>query len=113
MGVGIMRDYKLKRRDLNSSHTLGCSGRNDSKTCIGSSGHAGDTRSGQTWKKPKDLSIGCRCEYYYTVRHTIDRWGLRICLKGVAQAFRLRKKTTNLCACDNEECERGVGSVSM
>ena len=31
-------------------------GRNDSKTSVGSSGHTGGTRSGQTHKKPKDLS---------------------------------------------------------
>ncbi len=28
----------------------------DSNSCIGSSGHTGGTRSGQTRKKPKDLS---------------------------------------------------------
>ena len=47
----------LKRRDLNASHTLGRVGRNNSKTSNGSSGHAGGTRSGQTRKKPKDLSV--------------------------------------------------------
>ncbi len=31
-------------------------GRNNSETSSGSSGHAGDTRPGQTRKKPKDLS---------------------------------------------------------
>ena len=31
-------------------------GRNNSKPKIGSSGHNGDTRPGQTRKKPKDLS---------------------------------------------------------
>ena len=46
----------LKRRDLNASHTLGCAVRNNSKSSSGSSGHAGGTRSGQTCKKPKDLS---------------------------------------------------------
>jgi hypothetical protein len=56
MGVGIMRDETLKRRDLNASHTLGCVGRNNSKPSIRSSGHAGGTRPGQTRKKPKDLS---------------------------------------------------------
>jgi hypothetical protein len=45
-----------KRRDLNVSHTLGYVGRNDSKPSIGSSGHSGGTRPGQTRKKPKDLS---------------------------------------------------------
>ena len=42
--------------DLNSSHTLGRTGRNNSKPSIGSSGHVGDTSPGQTHKKPKDLS---------------------------------------------------------
>ena len=46
----------LIRRDLNSSHTLGCTGRNNSKSSSGSSDHAEGTRSGQTRKKPKDLS---------------------------------------------------------
>ena len=32
-------------------------GRNNSKPSIGSSGHAGGTRSGQVRKKPKDLSV--------------------------------------------------------
>jgi hypothetical protein len=31
-------------------------GRNNSKSSSGSSGHAGDTRPGQTRKKPEDLS---------------------------------------------------------
>jgi hypothetical protein len=35
---------------------MGRSGRNDSKSCIGSSGHSGGPRSGQTHKKPEDLS---------------------------------------------------------
>ncbi len=59
MGVGIMRDLTLKRRDLNTSHTLCCAGRTNSKTSRGSSGHAGGTTPGQTrkrCKKPKDLS---------------------------------------------------------
>ena len=50
MGVGIMRDKTLKRRDLNVSHTLGRTGGNNSKSCIGSSGHVGGTRTGQTRK---------------------------------------------------------------
>ena len=45
-----------KRRDLNVLHTLGYVGRNNSKPSNGSSVHAGDTRPGQTRKKPKDLS---------------------------------------------------------
>jgi hypothetical protein len=36
MGVSIMRDETLKRRDLNVSHTLGCPGKTYSKP---SSGH--------------------------------------------------------------------------
>jgi hypothetical protein len=27
MSVGVMKDYKLKLRDLRASHTLGCPGR--------------------------------------------------------------------------------------
>jgi len=50
MGVGVMRDSKVKLRDLNDSHTLGCTGRNNSKPGIGSHGHAGGTRPGQTKK---------------------------------------------------------------
>ncbi len=46
MGVSVMRDSILKRRDLNSSYTLGCVGKKNSKTSDGSSGHAGDKRSG-------------------------------------------------------------------
>jgi hypothetical protein len=45
MGVGIMRDETLKRRDLNSSHTLGCVGRNNSERGSGFSGHGGNVRS--------------------------------------------------------------------
>ena len=46
----------LKRRDLNASHTLGCAGRKNSKSSIGSHGHDGGTSPRQTRKKPKDLS---------------------------------------------------------
>ena len=56
MGVDIMRVKTLERRDLNASHTLGCAGRKNGKPSSGSSGHVGDTRPGQTRKKPKDLS---------------------------------------------------------
>ena len=56
MGVGIMRDSTLKRRDLNVSYTLGHTGRNNSNTSIGSHGHVGGTSPVQTWKTPKDLS---------------------------------------------------------
>jgi hypothetical protein len=66
MGVGIMKDSTLKRRDLNSSPTLGSVGRNNSKTRTGSSGHVGGTSPGQTCKKPKDLrtreQVMCKCE---------------------------------------------------
>ena len=53
----MMRDQTLKRRDLNSSHTLGCTRKTDSKT--NPSGHdgEGDSRPGQTRKKPRDLSV--------------------------------------------------------
>ena len=40
------------------------------------------------------------------VRNTIDRTGRRSCRKGVSVA----KKTMNLCACDSEEREHGVGA---
>jgi hypothetical protein len=53
MGVGIIRDETLKRRDLNTSDTLGCGGKTYSKP---SSGHTGGRRPGQTLQKPKDLS---------------------------------------------------------
>ena len=43
--------------DLNSSYTLGCAGRNNSKPSSGSSGHVGGTSPGQTRNKPKDLSV--------------------------------------------------------
>jgi hypothetical protein len=54
MGVGIMKDETLKRRDLNDSHTLGSAGRTYNKP---RSGHTGGRRPGQTLKKPKDLSV--------------------------------------------------------
>ena len=41
---------------LNTSYTLGWTGRNNSDPCSESSGNAGGTRPGQTRKKPKDLS---------------------------------------------------------
>ena len=41
---------------LNSSHTLGDTGRNNGKPGNGSSGHARGMRPGQRHKKPKDLS---------------------------------------------------------
>jgi hypothetical protein len=34
MGVGVMRDETLKRRDPNVSDTLGCEGRKNSKPSI-------------------------------------------------------------------------------
>ena len=52
MGVGVMRDYTSKLRELSVSHALGCAGETYSKT----SGHTeGDTSPGQTRKKPKGL----------------------------------------------------------
>ena len=59
MGVGIMRDEEQKSRDLNTSHTLGYTGKTYSKS---SSGHTGGRRPGQTRKKPKDLIVGYREE---------------------------------------------------
>ena len=41
---------------LKSGSTLGWSGRNNSKSSIGSHGHVGGTRPDQTHKTPKDLS---------------------------------------------------------
>ncbi len=41
-------EQTIRKRDLNVSHTLGCVGRNNSKSSIGSSGHTGVTRPGQT-----------------------------------------------------------------
>ena len=38
------------------SHTLGCTGRKNSKSSIGSHGHAGGTRPDQTRKTTKNLS---------------------------------------------------------
>ncbi len=34
-------------------------------------------------------------------------------VESVRTVIWFRKNPINLCACDNEECERGVGSVSM
>jgi hypothetical protein len=39
MGVGVMRDKTLKRRDLNVSHTLGSTRIKNSNPNDGSSGH--------------------------------------------------------------------------
>ncbi len=36
---------------------LGCTGKNNSKSSIGSHGHVGGTRPGKTRKTPKDLSV--------------------------------------------------------
>jgi hypothetical protein len=58
IGVGITRDYTLKRRDLNSSHTLGYVGRNNINPSTGSSGDIGGTSPGQTRKEPNHLSGG-------------------------------------------------------
>ena len=38
-------------------HWVARMGRNNSDPCSGYIGHAGDTRTGQTRKKPKDLSV--------------------------------------------------------
>jgi hypothetical protein len=85
----------LKRRDLNSSYILGCSGRNNSKPSVGSSGQAEDTRSGQTRKKPKDLSTrereerGCGSGGVLYVVYMCERGGggrgeLDICFLGIS-----------------------------
>ncbi len=61
-----MRDESLKRRDLNVSHTLGCTGRKNTNPSIGSHGHVGDTSPDQTRKTTKNLRThdreerGCR-----------------------------------------------------
>ena len=55
MSLRLNSKNETKTRDLNSSYTLGSEGRY-SKTRRWSSGHAGDTRPGQTRKKLKDLS---------------------------------------------------------
>jgi hypothetical protein len=46
-----------KWRDPNVSDTLGYTGRKKSKSSIGSHGHVGGMRSGQTRKTPKNLSV--------------------------------------------------------
>ncbi len=95
--------------DLNSSYTLGYTGGKNGESSHGSSGHAGGTRPGQTWKKPKDLIHvnvrivgvvrvgvcmlcrqqravwswgGSRCECYYVVRNTITCRAPTRCPKG-------------------------------
>ena len=64
MGVGVTRDQTLKRRHLNASHTLGCVGKTDG--IPNPSGHDTEgrlgSRSGQTHKKPRDLSAHDREE---------------------------------------------------
>ncbi len=66
-------------------------GRNNGKS-IGSSGHAGGTRPGQTRKKPKDLSThereergcgGVRCEWYFNeflLIIKVEKRDLHLCL---------------------------------
>ena len=59
MGVDVMRDQTLKRKDLNTSYTLGWSGKTDSKySKVNPNGHnvEGDSSPGQTRKKPRYLS---------------------------------------------------------
>jgi hypothetical protein len=48
--VSVYLNLRLntKTKDLNVSHTLGCVGRNNSKSSIGFDVHSGDTRSVQT-----------------------------------------------------------------
>ena len=57
-----MRVRTLKRRDLNVSYTLGCSGKTDSKSNPSCHYTEGDSRPGQTHKKSKDLSTNDREE---------------------------------------------------
>ena len=117
-------------RDLNSPHTLGCVGRNNSKSRRGSIGHDRDTRPGQTRKKPKDLSPREReeggrgegggvypvcdnekCESGVGVRVNVTIQSETLQVVGlsevVGRVVRLRKKPMNLCECDGE-C--GVGA---
>jgi hypothetical protein len=51
-----MSDSTLKRRDLNSSHGLGCVVRHNCKPRTGSRGHVGVTSPVQTLKKTEDQS---------------------------------------------------------
>jgi hypothetical protein len=74
------------RRSLNVSHTLGCTGRNNSKMSIGSHGHAGDTRPGQTRKTPKHLSA--------RVRRTVGSLGLCLWGGGFWKKKKEKKKKT-------------------
>jgi len=53
---GCRYNERLNVQKQGSKRTLGCAGRNNSKTSIRSHGHTGGTRPGQTCKTPKDLS---------------------------------------------------------
>ena len=57
MGVDVMRDQILKRRDLNTSRTLGCTGTTDGNPNPNGHDTEGDCSPGQTHKKPRDLSV--------------------------------------------------------
>ena len=57
MGVDVMRDQTLKPRDLNVSHTLDCVGKTDSNPNPSGNDTEGDSRSGETHEKPRDLSV--------------------------------------------------------
>jgi hypothetical protein len=56
MGVGIMRDETLKRRDLNVSYTL-VEWVKHTVSLVVVTGYKRDRRLGQIRKKPKDLSV--------------------------------------------------------
>jgi hypothetical protein len=51
MGVGVMKDETLKRRDLNVSHTLGCKTYSTTVSQVVVKMETGDL-SGQTRNKP-------------------------------------------------------------
>ena len=65
MGVDVMRDQTLKRRDLNSSPTLGCVGKTDSKPNPSGLDGEGDSRLGQR---------GCVCCVYAIERSVNMGW---------------------------------------
>jgi hypothetical protein len=100
MDVGITRNKTLKRRDLNDWHALDCAGKTYSKP---SSGHAGGRRPGQTRKKPPESMWSWGAWAW-------GGWGCVCCRPFRLLKIRLRKKPMNLCACDSEDREHGVGA---
>jgi hypothetical protein len=86
--------------DLNTSHTLGWAGRNNSNLSSGSSGHSGDTRTRQTHKKPEDLSTREReergrweCVCVYVTRDVITNHYIYCCLSWIDKS-RAKDKTS-------------------